>query len=84
MGQIRVLMTDGIVLVAGGDNAKTILSSMELYDPASGAFIPAAPMTVPRENLSATLMSDGNVFIDGGLTALTEGATTEDAEVYVP
>jgi hypothetical protein len=77
-------LANGIVLIAGGDDAETILSSMELYDPANGAFIPAAAMTVPREELSATVLSDGNVLIAGGLTAFTEGATTNSAELYEP
>src|SRR5439155_9220780 len=43
------LLPDGRVLVAGGANqAGTALASVELYDPATNTWSPAAPMNAAR------------------------------------
>src|SRR5262249_25075883 len=39
------LLNNGMVLVAGGQNAGGVLSSAELYNPATGTFAAAAAMT---------------------------------------
>lgn len=76
------LLADGRVLVAGGcnyegtRNAKpSILSSAELFDPATRTWSPAANTAFPRVGHSATLLLDGRVLVAGW---------GQNAEIYDP
>src|SRR5438874_8736074 len=54
------LLQNGMVLVAGGlDNHRTILSSVELYDPASQTWSVTGSLNTPREVHTATLLPNG-------------------------
>lgn len=76
-------LQNGKVLVAGGaDGAGNILSSAEVFDPATNAFVVTGTLTVPRVNHTATLMSDGRVFFSGG--ADQSGAILASTEIYNP
>lgn len=81
-----VLLYDGRVLICGGSQTFTIsttLSSAELYDPASGTFIPVpSSMTSTRTLHSATLIHDGKVLIAGGENAVEQFLAS--AEVFTP
>ncbi len=74
------LLPDGRVLVAGGlhdiplggATARKVLSSAELYDPATGTWTAAASMVDKHAGHTATLLNDGQVLIAGGLTSTTE------------
>jgi hypothetical protein len=78
-GASATLLPDGQVLIAGGEDAKfNLLSSAELYNPATGKFSPTGSMTTPRTGQSATLLNNGQLLIAGGT-----GATTT-AELYNP
>ena len=73
------LLPDGQVLVAGGEDANfNLLSSAELYNPATGMWSRTGSMTTPRAGQSAALLNNGQVLIAGGT-----GATTA-AELYNP
>ena len=66
-GASAALLPDGQVLVAGGEDANfDLLSSAELYDPATGKFIPTGSMTTGRVGQSATLLGNGQVLMAGG------------------
>src|SRR6266700_1472411 len=66
-GVSATLMPNGKVLIAGGTGpGNGPLASAELYDPATGTFIPTGSMTNPRSNHKATLLADGRVLITGG------------------
>jgi Galactose oxidase, central domain len=69
------LMPNGKVLIAGGANSTGgifntgVLNSVELYDPATSSFAPAASlptMNQAREDAVSVLLSTGNVLIAGG------------------
>ncbi len=86
------LLADGRVLICGGaDNAGTITSSVEIYDPVLGTITPADSMGSARTVHTATLLAGGRVFVAGGtsdfdfsdpLGAL--GAIHQSTEIYDP
>ena len=72
-GASATLLPDGQVLIAGGEDANfNLLSSAELYDPATGKFTPTGSMTTGRVGQSATLLNNGQVLIAGGGGTATE------------
>jgi len=81
---------DGLVLVVGGyDNQFTVLSSAELYNPATGTFTATGNLKTPRFRHTATLLNNGTVLITGGASQMA--AKTGDinpslntAEIYDP
>jgi hypothetical protein len=78
-GASATLLPDGQVLIAGGEDANfNLLSTAELYNPATGKFTPTGSMSAARVGQSATLLNNGQVLIAGGT-----GATTA-AELYNP
>jgi hypothetical protein len=79
------LLHDGSVLVTGSlfdQSVPTDRPSAELYDPASGRFKPAGPMSAYRDNATATLLNDGRVLIVGGSN--DSGTPLASAELYDP
>lgn len=89
-GHAGTQLPDRQVLVAGGQSTQNlgcppcgnIQSSAELYDPASGNWIPAGNMTSAREHQFATLLPNGEVLEAGG--AILTGGNTATAELYKP
>ena len=84
--QEATLLADGRVLVSGGDPAGWIydgpfLSSAELYDPKTGAFVATGSMKDKLTNQTATLLPDGRVLIAGGYSG---HADVDSAELYDP
>ncbi len=80
-GQTATSLVDGKVLIAGGieyqvNGEYTASSAAETYEPATGSFLPAAPMGVGRYSHTATLQPDGTVLMAGG--------GTSTAELYAP
>ncbi len=78
------LLPDGRVLVAGGWNvegASVTHASAEVWDPATGTFGPASPLSEARREASVTTLHDGRVFILGG-----DGASgfLASAEIWDP
>lgn len=68
VGHTAVRLTNGEVLVAGGDGRETDtpIASAELYDPQTGVFLPTGSMEVARVGHTAALLADGLVLIAGG------------------
>ena len=81
------LLPNGGVLVVGGFGGPQVggqfqpLPGTEVYDPASGAFAPAASLSEGRADQDAVTLADGDVMVTGGLGA--EGSSAlASAEHY--
>src|SRR5262252_8937058 len=87
VGHKATLLIDGKVLITGGNipglGGGQILSSAELYDPATGRFTATGNMTTPRRiGHTATLLPDGRVLIAGGYGA--GNSVIDSGELYDP
>ena len=60
------LLPNGKVLVAGGLIIAAILTSAELYDPASGTWSATGSLNTARDGHTATLLPNGKVLVAGG------------------
>ncbi len=76
---MTAVLSDGTVLLAGGDDLAGTLATAEIYDPNAGTFVRTAPMTEARKWGSATLLAAGQILVAGGLDAtLLAGADRYD------
>jgi hypothetical protein len=85
--QTATLLPNGEVLIAGGTNgslpgAAGALASAEVYNPATGAFSFTGSLETGRYDNTATLLSDGQVLIAGGLS--NPSTILSSAELYNP
>jgi WD40 repeat protein len=83
------LLRDGRVLIAGGywsdGHDWRVLSSAEMYDPASGKFAAVGSIGTPRDEHTATLLDDGRVLIVGGTDIGRDGGVpVTSALLYRP
>jgi PKD repeat protein len=78
-------LQDGKVLIVGGyfssGGTTGLLSSAELYDPATGFFTDVGSLSLGRYDHTATLLESGEVLIVGGVTA---NGPTASAAIYDP
>ena len=95
-GHQAVLLLDGRVLITGGTAEQPIRgqpfpthSSAEIFDPITGTFSVLPDMTDRRGGHSATLLTNGQVLVAGGVDAWIIGDRVEDeylatAELFDP
>jgi hypothetical protein len=82
-----IRLRDGRVLICGGTatgEVGGVLSSAELYNPASRAFTGTGSMTVPRAGQTITLLRDGRVLLTGGVQNAGFRSELASAEIYDP
>jgi N-acetylneuraminic acid mutarotase len=92
VGHETVLLPNGQVLVAGGDECDregicNRSASAELFDPASGSWTPTGSLAVPRAGYSLSVLESGQVLAAGGQTCapdFTQCVVTASAELYDP
>ena len=80
------VLSDGRVLILGGQNVAGELASAEIYDPATRTFVSAGSMSAARIGHATTLLPDGKVLITGGRNESGPLATAEifDSAAAVP
>jgi hypothetical protein len=79
-----VSLPNGTVLIAGGASSfslTTILSSAELYNPATHSFTTIGNMNSPRSFFTMTLLQNGLVLVSGGYSG---SALLSSAELFDP
>ncbi len=69
-GHTATLLTDGRVLVTGGDGGEEPYSDAEIWDPTTGMFTLTGPMTSGRQGGTATPLPDGTVLLTGGYSGI--------------
>ncbi len=87
MDHTATLLPDGRVLIAGGwcSDKHCTLASVDLFDPKTDRFSPAAPLPISRHEQAALLLPDGRVLIAGGLQVEPKTQhTLDDLVVYSP
>jgi MYXO-CTERM domain-containing protein len=91
-GHTATRLPDGRVLVVGGAggifnvNPRNLLTSAEVYDPATGTWSPTGSLAEARTKHTATLLPDGRVLVTGGLMLVPGNPEQRiaSAEVYDP
>jgi len=83
-GQSSAVLPNGKVLVMGGfhdpfGTTPPNLASSETYDPVTGTWSPAGPLTARRIGQTATLLTDGQVLLTGGVAGGNAPGTTNEA-----
>jgi hypothetical protein len=76
-GHTATLLTDGKVIVVGGENASGFVIAAEVFDPSTGGFSISGNLSTPRADHTATRLSDGRVLIAGGRGELGPLSSTE-------
>ena len=74
------LLTNGQVLVAGGQESNTAVASAELIDVANASVVATGSLVAARSGHTATRLKDGRVLITGGVDS--SGKALASAELY--
>lgn len=82
-GHVSIQLDNGEILVTGGyNNASTIITSAEIYNPATGLWTATGSMNVARYLPTITKLNDGKILVTGGLDATS--TRVNSAELYDP
>jgi hypothetical protein len=79
-GYSATLLTNGRILLAGGEDQGRAVGTAELLDPNSGSLTATGGLVTERKGHTATLLLDGRVLVTGGVDS--NGNTLASAEVY--
>jgi hypothetical protein len=86
-GHTATLLPNGKVLVTAGHNDSGGLTTVEIYDPASGAWSPTGSLDIIRNDCTVTLLPNGKVLVAGGQGKEGDPPVTvirASAELYEP
>jgi N-acetylneuraminic acid mutarotase len=78
----QAALANGKVLIAGGSDGVNILSSAELFNPATSKWTLTGSMAAAREEATVVVLSNGKVLIAGGVG--TGNVVLATAELYDP
>jgi Galactose oxidase, central domain len=85
---VAVRLRDGRVLIVGGHRGRRealmLLTSAELYDPATGRFTRTGAMRTRRHKHDAVLLADGRVLVTGGSDERDDRGVYASTELFDP
>jgi len=81
-GHTATFLSNGNVVVAGGENNNGVVASTEVYSPTTSSWTASGNLNTARSNASALLLANGSVLVAGGCVSNCLGATTATAEIY--
>jgi len=76
-GHSATLLSNNMVLIAGGFSDNGTLTSAELYDPATDLWTPTGSLGAPRSFHTSTLLSDGSLLVTGGTSLRSDLVSAE-------
>ncbi|HEY6329042.1 MAG TPA: kelch repeat-containing protein [Blastocatellia bacterium] len=76
-GHTATALSDGRVLISGGEDESGPVAVSEVFDPQTRTFSPGAFLAEPRAYHTATALPDGRVLIAGGLSGQQALSSTE-------
>jgi hypothetical protein len=79
-GYTATLLTNGTVLIAGGEQPGVAMTSADLLDPATGTLSTTGGLVIARTGATSTLLNDGRVLVTGGTDS--SGKALASAELY--
>jgi hypothetical protein len=79
-GYTATLLTNGSVLIIGGEEANTAVTSAELIDAANATLVATGSLVTARKGHTATRLNDGRILVTGGTD--NNGNALATAEVY--
>ena len=82
IGHIGILLPNGQVLLAGGQNSGGVLSSAELYDPPTDTFTACGNLDTARSGAVALLLRTSSVLVAGGSSDGTAKGALNTAELF--
>jgi hypothetical protein len=83
-GAMATLLSNGLVLLSGGQNSGGVLNTAELYDPLADTFTATGNLNTARTGSSSTLVANGQVLIAGGSSDGTANGALNTAELFDP
>lgn len=78
------LLNDGRILIAGGYNGYTTLSTCELYDPQSNTSVMTGSTHINFYEHQSTMLNDGRVMVNGGRDGGAGSNYFNGTEIYDP
>ena len=79
------VLQSGQVIILGGFDGTQALATTDIYDPSSGTVSAGPPMSIARQNFTATTQLDGKVLAAGGNNGVANGSQDlGTAEIYDP
>ncbi|MGD0735468.1 MAG: Ig-like domain repeat protein [Terracidiphilus sp.] len=84
LGASAVLLSNGKVLLVGGENSGGVLNSSELYDPIANTFTVSGNLNAARTGHVAVLLATGKVLVSGGSSDGTPNGALNSAELFDP
>jgi len=76
------LLSNGNVVVAGGQSNGNVIANTEVYSPTTGAWTTSGNLNTARASASAVLLSSGSVMVAGGCVSACLSGNTRTAELY--
>ena len=76
-GHAAITLSDGKILIVGGENANGLIKESEIYNPATRQFMVADSSITARTEPTATSLPDGRILIAGGRGQAQALRTTE-------